>query len=470
MSMVLAQVGTAGDSMTLMSIISPYFGVFFVAFFVSIVATPIMRRLAIANGIVDIPDLKRKNHIAPVAYLGGIGILLGWLAGVTVGYVTAPHNSSIVGLQHVVFPFTVILGAGAIVITGLIDDIYGISPRVKVGGQFFAAAALAGQDVGIRLVENTFSLLGMDLTQWFGPTVAGWIIYATGTAVIAIFVIGGCNAVNLIDGLDGLAAGVTAISVIGFLAMAAIVALRGDAPGNQGVVDDPVRIVMCLAILGGILGFLPYNFNPATIFMGDAGSLLLGYLGVATILMFADVHLKHVTAALIIFAVPITDTAVALIRRKVRGQPLFSPDNGHIHHVLRRQGLSVKGAVGVLYLVQLCFASLGVAMIAFDLQWRYVLAFFVVMYGFVLVFAYKYASRAVLIEKLKQMEGAEPGKTRANAEDEAEAELARAQKKLPEAPTTDAEGHKQHGAMLRGETKSEATDANSAPASDAPSQ
>ena len=418
----------AAAGLSLPGVVAPYMGVFFVAFFVSIIATPILRGLAIRNGIVDIPDLKRKNHIAPVAYLGGVGILLGWLAGVSVGYLTPPHNAAAAGLDisHVVFPVTVILGAGAIVLTGLFDDIYGISPRVKVGGQLFAAAALASQDVGLRLVEQSLSIANLDLAAWIGVEPAAWVVYLLGTVVLAVFVVGGCNAVNLLDGLDGLAAGVTGIAVFGFLVVAAIVAVRGDGPGMEGVVNDPVRIVMCLAILGGILGFLPYNFNPATVFMGDAGSLLLGYLAISTILMFSHVHLKHVTAVLIIFALPIIDTAMALIRRKVRGQPLFSPDNGHVHHQLRRRGLSVKKAVLLLYGVQGAFAAVGVTLVWLDPQWRYVLAVFVVLYAFVIVFAYKLAARDALLERMKRMHAdAEPTTPRPVDRD------------LPEDPTHD---------------------------------
>lgn len=400
----------AGASSSLSSVVAPYMIVFFAAFFVALATTPILRKLAIHNGIVDVPDLKRKNHVAPVAYLGGVAIMLGWLAGIVVSYFTEPHNAGVAGLQfeRIVFPVAVILGAGAIVLTGLFDDIYGISPLVKIGGQFFAAAALASQNVGIRLIEGTFAVLAVDPVSLLGAEPANLLVYTLGTAVIAVFVVGGCNAVNLLDGLDGLAAGVTALAVMGLLLLAAIVALRGEGVAYQEVINHPVRIVMCLAILGAVLGFLPYNFNPATIFMGDAGSLLLGYLGVATILMFADAHLKHVTAALIIFAVPIIDTMLAMIRRKVRGLPVTAPDDGHVHHQLRRRGLSVRQAVVVLYAAQIFFAGIGVTLVALDTQWRYVMATFCVIYGSVLAFGYNLATRDAVIDKLHAAKGAAP--------------------------------------------------------------
>lgn len=396
-----------GDSPSLASVVAPYMLVFFAAFFVAIASTPILRRLAIRNGIVDVPDLKRKNHVTPVAYLGGVAIMLGWLAGVAVSYFIEPHNTGTAGihLQRVVFPLAVILGAGAIVLTGLFDDVYGMSPLVKIGGQLFAAAALASQNVGIRLIEGAFAVLHVEPASILGAEPASMLIYTLGTAVIAVFVIGGCNAVNLLDGLDGLAAGVVALAVMGFLILAAIVAIKGEGTGFEGLVNHPVRIVMCLAILGGVLGFLPYNYNPATIFMGDAGSLLLGYLGVATILMFADVHLKYVTASLIIFALPIIDTLLAMIRRKVRGQPLTAPDDGHIHHQLRRRGLTVRQAVSVIYAAQILFAAVGVTLVAVDTQWRYVMAVFCVIYGSVIAFGYNLATRDAALDKLRRAEG-----------------------------------------------------------------
>lgn len=393
----------AVSAMGYQNIIGPYMGIFFIAFFVAFITTPIMRVLATRNGIVDWPDLHRKNHIEPVAYLGGVAIFAGWFAGVCLSYVTTPHDPEIVPAIN--FPLSIILGGAAIVITGLFDDVYSISPRVKVGGQLFAAAALAANDVGTQLVANTLGILNLPAPD---P-----LVYLLGTAVIAVFVVGGCNAMNLIDGLDGLAAGVAAIACVGFLIIAAMIAVRplGEA-GNvlPHVFSDPVRIVMCLAILGALLGFLPFNFNPASIFMGDAGSLLVGYLCVSTILLFSLTGgraLLLVTAALIVFALPITDTSLAIFRRKMRGQPILSPDNQHIHHLLRRSGLSVRKSVMVMYATAIIFAGVGVSLVALDLRWRYVLAVFFVIYGFIFATAYKYGHRLAYIEKLKNDETGE---------------------------------------------------------------
>ena len=393
---MVAQAPPAG----LTEVIAPYMGVFFLAFFIVLVVTPILRLLATRHGIIDWPDLHRKNHLAPVAYLGGVAIFVGWVAGVALGYGIEPHNHGPggTGLAYVGVPLSIILGAAAIMFTGLFDDLYGISPRVKVGGQLFAAGMLASQDVGLDLVEATLHLVYLPSPEW--------LVYVLGAIAITLFVVGGCNAFNLLDGQDGLAAGVTVIGCLGLLVMAALVALNAYDPARVGVSDprgDPIRIVMCLATVGAVLGFLPYNFNPATIFMGDAGSLLLGFLAVATLLLFAAVPgsgPRLVTAGLIVLALPIADTALATVRRAMRGQPLFEPDSEHLHHLLRHSGLSVRQTVVLLYGAAAACAVLGCTLVALELRWRYVMAVFVVLFSFVLVSGYKYGQRQRLLAEM----------------------------------------------------------------------
>lgn len=369
----LAPLAAANPGLT--EVIAPHMGAFFAAFLAALVLTPMMRALAVRHGIIDRPDHERKHHALPAAYLGGVAILLGWLIGVAAAQFTqtpAPH-----------VPPGILLGATVIMFTGLIDDVYGISPPVKIAGQLFAAAALALEDVGLQLVEASLTLMGLPAPDL--------VVLALGTVVLAAFVVGGCNAFNLVDGLDGLAAGVTAIGCLGLLVIAGLVA--GGSAGESHAASDAVRIVMCLAILGAVLGFLPYNFNPATIFMGDAGSLLLGFLVVAAVLLFADVAgggPRLVTAALIIFALPITETALTIFRRTMRGQHLLEPDTEHLHHMLRRAGLSVRQAVATLYAAAITLAALGCTLVALELRWRYVLGVFVVLFGFVLASGYKY--------------------------------------------------------------------------------
>ena len=372
-------------------VLSNYMIVFFVAFAISFVTTPLMRLLAVRHGIVDWPDLRRKSHIEPVAYLGGVALFLGWTGAVAVCYFIEAHGE--LGKIDMTRLLSIAFGAACITITGLFDDVYGISPRVKVGGQFLAAGGLAygSQNLGMMVATNAFGAAGLSLE----PTI-GYII---GAALIGLFVLGGCNSVNLLDGLDGLAGGVMMIACLGFLAISVIVA------AEKPTVTDPVRLVMCLALLGALLGFLPYNFNPANIFLGDAGSMLLGYLCVSAILLFADRPRQGpmlVMAALIVIALPITDTALAIFRRKMRGKPLFAPDDQHVHHqllrVMNNRGVSkttsVKLAVLVMYLLALIFALLGCALVF--LRWRFVMAVFFPLFGFIVVSAYKVGHRQSL--------------------------------------------------------------------------
>ena len=172
--------------------------------------------------------------------------------------------------------------------------------------------------------------------------------------MIAIFILGACNAANLIDGLDGLLSGVTAISAVGLLLIAIGLALADD-----GVLDG-TRVVLCLALLGACLGFLPHNFKPATIFLGDAGSHLLGFVTIVIILTLGDTgKTPLVVAGLIIYAVPIIDTTLAIVRRKMAGVSISAADDQHLHHMLRR-AVGVSGAVWILYAIAAVFAALGV--------------------------------------------------------------------------------------------------------------
>ena len=284
-----------------------------------------------------------------------------------------------------------LVGILAITFTGLADDIWKWDARLKIAGQLVAAAALAIEDIGTRVAEGVLVPIFGDpetlLVNVAGVAIAsGDIYYWTGTALIAMFVLGGCNAANLIDGLDGLLTGTSAIMATGLLVLCMMMAA-------QGITGDPfeslagVRIVLCLALLGGMLGFLPWNFNPAIIFLGDCGSLLIGYLFVVIILMLGergDTHL--VLAGLIIFALPIMDTALAIVRRKLAGLPMSAPDANHIHHLLKRAfDGRVKSAVLALYAIALIFAILGVmlGLLAIDqvVRLRVVYAVVIVVFG-----------------------------------------------------------------------------------------
>ncbi len=390
-----------------------YIGVFFIAFVIALLATPIMRRLALANGIIDRPSEARKVHRIPVAYLGGAAVFLGILGGILYSYVASVqpglvefHASQYLTEEgtHQPVPLSVLLGLTIIMLVGLLDDVVGIQPRVKVGGQLIAAAALAADDVGVKVAQGIMSPIGqyffhksnllfhIDLPMPL-PVIGGQIpidlVYWVGTAIIAIFIMGACNASNLIDGLDGLLSGVTGIAAAGLLIVALTLAMHDAGP------RDAQRIVLCLALLGACLGFLPHNFNPASIFLGDCGSLLLGYTTIVIILTLGDQGQTHlVVAGLIIYSIPIMDTILAIIRRKLAGKSLSSADDQHLHHMLKR-ALGVKGAVLTLYAIGIGFAGLGVAMSLGRAR---------VVYAIILLFASFIVVTAIKIARRKQLE------------------------------------------------------------------
>lgn len=365
------------DAVTSLSgIFQGYSGVIIVAFLVSMITTPLMRRLAVANGIVDHPSDPRKVHRSPIAYMGGVAVYLGLLAGILFAILGTrmtelvewhPSEHALVNLDRIV-PLSILLGGTIIMLLGLLDDIVGISPRLKIAGQLFAAAALAYQNIGVKVAEGVlvplFDLVSLPavLTVTLPDILPGApmgveidFVYWTGAAIIAIGVVGACNASNLIDGLDGLLTGVTAIAMCG------LIVLSLDLAASDDGVRDSQRLILAMATLGACLGFLPHNFNPATIFLGDAGSMLLGYCSIVTILSLGDTGKTHlVVAGMIIYAIPLIDTVLAIIRRKLAGKKMSDADSNHLHHMLKR-ALGVKGAVFTLYAIGLGFAVLGAA-------------------------------------------------------------------------------------------------------------
>ncbi|MBX3354299.1 MAG: undecaprenyl/decaprenyl-phosphate alpha-N-acetylglucosaminyl 1-phosphate transferase [Phycisphaeraceae bacterium] len=355
-------------------LLNTFVPVFLVAFVVSLLLTPIIRRVAVNAEIIDHPDRVRKEHTYPIAYLGGLAVFFGVLAGIAASYTLVRGEAAL--LRPI--PITIVLGMVAITVTGLIDDIWKLDPRLKIAGQLVAAAALAAEDLGMQVARGIFgSFLGepehvlvhltIPMTDAGFDLVSGHFYYWAGVAIIAFLVLGACNSANLIDGLDGLLSGSVAIMAVGFLLISL---LMGTVLG----VDDPdttlvaARVALSLALLGAVLGFLPYNFNPAVIFLGDAGSLTLGYLCITIILMFGEQgQASLVMAGLIIFALPVMDTTLAIIRRRLAGVPMSAADANHIHHQLKRSLGSVRKAVLALYAITGFFAIMGVALAAMRL-------------------------------------------------------------------------------------------------------
>lgn len=404
-----------GDE-TRLDIFHGYLSVFIIAFLVTLCATPIMRKLAVSQGIIDRPHEARKAHRIPVAYLGGVAVFLGMLAAIAFSYIATgssfgklyelfEFHESIRQLKPV--PLSFVAGMTIIMITGLIDDVVGLSPRYKIGGQLLAAAAMAMENIGTKVAAGVLRPIGelvgnqdmvfsitlpFSLPMLHTPHFEIDMIYWAGTAIIAIFILGACNASNLVDGLDGLLSGVTAIATVGLLMIALTLAMFDD-----GALDG-ARIILCLALLGACLGFLPHNFNPATIFLGDCGSLLLGYCTIAIILTLGDTGRTHlVVAGLIIYAIPIIDTVLAIVRRKMSGKSLSSADDQHLHHQLKR-ALGVKGAVLALYGMGVLFAALGVWLSMGRVRVVFTIA--MVVAAFIGVTAVKIARRQAIEEEV----------------------------------------------------------------------
>ncbi|MBV8781781.1 MAG: undecaprenyl/decaprenyl-phosphate alpha-N-acetylglucosaminyl 1-phosphate transferase [Phycisphaerae bacterium] len=376
--------------LTANEVLSPYIYVFYAAFLVSFFFTPIMRVTAMYFGIVDAPDRLRKMHTAPVAYLGGMAVFLGWLAGLAMSQFLYPHRTGPGLPDHVQFSFSIIIGACMIVSLGLWDDLRVIKPYFKILGQVAAALVLLSSGVGTNValhfiqpvvarVEVTWPSLGWENHLAF---YSGLILLTSGVISVAVVVFC-CNATNLMDGLDGLCGGVTAITAGGFLFLAVYMGMSGGTYSNS----DAMRVVLGLALLGGVLGFVPYNFNPASIFMGDTGSMFLGFSCATLILSMADVEGRWFLAAGIMFALPVLDTALAFARRYVNGRPMFSPDKFHFHHQLVARGFTVRRAVITSYALAIAFTVAGGAIVV--IRERYAVSFYLVLFGYIVVAAFK---------------------------------------------------------------------------------
>jgi UDP-GlcNAc:undecaprenyl-phosphate GlcNAc-1-phosphate transferase len=316
------------------------------AWIFSLAATWLCKKVAMKLGIVDKPDTSVKTHKEPVAYLGGVGILVGLTVGILAGIHTIQGSE---GFEtSLKWLLGILAGASIACFVGLVDDILDIRPWQKMLGQVVAGIILLA--IGIKpSLHFTASHLGFSLSAEME-----WIL---GIPIVIFFVLGATNSLNLLDGLDGLCGGVTAIITLGMLFLAVHL-----STWKFSVSGDPVRLIICLGITGGVLGFLPFNRHPAKIFMGDAGSLLLGFVSATLMIMFAEDIPRWWMASIVIFGLPILDTATALVRRLINKRPLFVSDRGHIYDQLMDRGLSLKQSVAACYLLASVYALIGVAM------------------------------------------------------------------------------------------------------------
>lgn len=299
-----------------------YVVAFTVALATSYFLTPHVKRFAIRAGALDTPDA-RKVHTEPIPRMGGLAIYAGFLLAV----LASVHiNRELFGI---------VLGGTVVLAVGIIDDLKPLPARTKLLGQIVAACVPILFGIRIEWLTNPFGGM-IFLDYWSIPLTVLWIVGLT-------------NTVNLIDGLDGLAAGVSTIASVTIMLVA--------AQQNFWTVA-----ILTAALAGSALGFLQHNFNPAKIFMGDTGSMFLGYT-LAAVSALGTVK-SAATIALVVpivaLGLPIMDTAFAIIRRFNSGKPIFKPDKGHLHHRLLAMGLSQKQVVLLMYVISAC---LGVSAI-----------------------------------------------------------------------------------------------------------
>jgi len=312
----------------------------------SLGATWLCKKIAIKFGIVDRPDDLVKTHKGPIAYLGGVGMLIGLTVGVLAGIGCLRDEEFFSPMLKWLLG---ILGGGAIAcFIGLADDIFDMKPKQKILGQ--AAAAVILLLVGIT--PNLYRI-----TDPLNLPMSHNLEMILSIFIVIFFVLGATNSLNLLDGLDGLCAGVTAIITVAMLLLSIHLATWGTSE-----VGDPVRITICLGLVGGVCGFLPFNRYPAKIFMGDAGSMLLGFMVAALMLLFAEQIPRWWMASIVVFGLPILDTAVALVRRLLNHRPLFVSDRGHIYDQMIDRGIPLKKTVAICYALASTYAVIGLVM------------------------------------------------------------------------------------------------------------
>ncbi|MCG3128712.1 MAG: putative undecaprenyl-phosphate N-acetylglucosaminyl 1-phosphate transferase [Phycisphaerae bacterium] len=328
----------------LLEIVQKYQWFGLLALVVSLIATPIAVRVAWKTGVLDIPDTKLKPHARPIPYLGGLAILAGWAAALVVAIVTGQADAKLL--------LPVLIGGVLMTLIGVVDDIRNVPVKVRLAAtSVVIVIVILATRAGLGLVDAVLGPFGVD------PP--GIVARPLSLLISLVIVLGACNSTNLIDGLDGLCSGVTGIISFGFFLLAAYLAMY-----DYSRAGDPVRLTLAIAMLGAALGFLPWNFNPAKIFMGDAGSILLGFNCGMIILLFAERGpIRWVIGALMMFAVPIFDTALAMFRRWRSGRSIFEGDRSHFYDQLVQRGFSVRQTVAICYLAATLFAAIGTLVI-----------------------------------------------------------------------------------------------------------
>lgn len=310
----------------------------FIGFLLSVTTTaafiPVLQRVASERGWVDVPDEPRKRHAGPVPAVGGVGIASGFFVGLIYLYLIDEFVSFPMPFPPVMWW----IGAALMVAVGFYDDVRDLNFKQKFFYQLVAAYLLLL--AGYRFDVSGFAIIGedpYDQALYSIPLTLVWIV-------------GVINAVNLLDGMDGLAAGVV---MIGFICLGSIFGLHGQ----------PSLVMMALLMCGPLIGFLMYNFNPASIFMGDSGSLFLGFT-LAAFSLEGQVHADPALAVLIpavALGLPVLDTNLSMVRRFLSGRAICGPDHDHIHHRLAARW-SHRQTVLVLYAVAAGFGAMAILM------------------------------------------------------------------------------------------------------------
>lgn len=313
------------------------------------IVMPFIKGIANHVGAMDIPNA-RKVHSVPIPRLGGLAIYIGFL----LGYMIFGESTSIMN--------SILIGSFIIVLTGVVDDIKPLKASHKFLGQLFATLVVVFYG-GILLKELSAFGFYVDFDIFAYP-------------VTIFFILGCINCINLIDGLDGLAGGISAIF---FLTIGIIAACKGQFE---------LAFILSFIMFGSCLGFLFYNFNPASIFMGDSGSMFLGFImAVIALLKYKNVMMTSIIVPLLILTIPISDTLFAIIRRKLRGESISKPDKMHIHHQLLKRNLSQKITVILIYIATSLFSAASIVYVLVDANLGYIL--YGILLFCVMIFAFK---------------------------------------------------------------------------------
>ena len=298
---------------------------FVLSFALAFATTPLAKKLAFKIGAIDVPKDTRRVHKKPTPLIGGLAIFAGFCITTLFLYET---DIEFIGMM---------IGAIIMVVLGIFDDKYGLPAKFKFIVQIVAAAIPVCS--GIRIERIILPFLESNGFEF------GWLSYP----ITIFWIVGLTNAVNLIDGLDGLAAGVSAIASFSVFCVALI-------QGEFGIA------ILTAALVGSCFGFLPYNFNPASIFMGDTGSTFLGFvMAVISVSGLFKIHaIISFAVPFIAFGIPIFDTSFAILRRIKEHRSIMSPDRGHLHHRLMDRGFSQKQVVLIIYTICILLGAIAV--------------------------------------------------------------------------------------------------------------